>query len=185
MEKRFRLRGVADCGNLGPSNSYLKIANSKQMEIPKQPIHMLWFGIIQYFYIQTLSLLEMNQLLDLYPSLIFQASEDIEGISLDTSDILFDVKPTDFENMLNLRFLKIYCSNYDNLSGVRLPKGLESLPYELRLLHWENYPLQSLPQDFDSCHLVELNMSYSQLQKLWGGTKVSKLLSALLLAPFL
>ncbi|KAG7540173.1 Toll/interleukin-1 receptor homology (TIR) domain superfamily [Arabidopsis thaliana x Arabidopsis arenosa] len=99
------------------------------------------------------------------------ATEDIEGISLDTSDILFDVKPTAFENMLNLRFLKIYCSSYDHLSGLRLPRGLESLPYELRLLHWENYPLQSLPQDFDSCHLVELNMSYSQLQKLWEGTK--------------
>ncbi|XP_023633914.1 disease resistance protein RRS1 isoform X2 [Capsella rubella] len=98
------------------------------------------------------------------------ATEDIEGIALDTSDILFDLNPTAFENMLNLRFLKIYCAN-DNLSGLRLPKGLESLPYELRLLHWENYPLQSLPQDFDSCHLVELNMSYSQLQKLWEGTK--------------
>jgi len=122
----------------------------------------------------------MNQLFDLSEFLIFQATEDIEGISLDTSNLLFDVKPTAFENMLNLRFLKIYCSNYDDISGLRLPRGLESLPYELRLLHWENYPLQSLPQDFDSCHLVELNMSNSQLQKLWEGTKVSKLLSTLL-----
>jgi hypothetical protein len=122
----------------------------------------------------------MNQLLDLSPSLIFQGTEDIEGILLDTSNLTFDVKPGAFENMLSLRFLKIYCSSYENHYSLRLPKGLKFLPDELRLLHWENYPLQSLPQDFDPCHLVELNLSYSQLQKLWAGTKVSKLLSAVL-----
>ncbi|XP_056859891.1 disease resistance protein RRS1B isoform X2 [Raphanus sativus] len=98
-------------------------------------------------------------------------TEDIEGIFLDTSNLVFDVKPTAFDNMLNLRFLKIYCSSHENQYGLGLPRGLESLPYELRLLHWENYPLESLPQEFDPCHLVELNMSYSHLQKLWGGTK--------------
>ncbi|KAJ0252249.1 ADP-ribosyl cyclase/cyclic ADP-ribose hydrolase [Hirschfeldia incana] len=98
-------------------------------------------------------------------------TEDIEGIFLDTSNLVFDVKPTAFDNMLNLRFLKIYCSRHENQYGLGLPRGLESLPYELRLLHWENYPLESLPQEFDPCHLVELNMSYSHLQKLWGGTK--------------
>ncbi|CAH2076518.1 unnamed protein product [Thlaspi arvense] len=98
-------------------------------------------------------------------------TEDIEGIFLDTSNLLFDVKPTAFENMLNLRFLKIYCSSHVNHCELCLPRGLESLPYELRLLHWENYPLHSLPQDFEPSHLVELNMSYSQLQMLWGGTK--------------
>ncbi|KAG7544876.1 Leucine-rich repeat [Arabidopsis suecica] len=102
--------------------------------------------------------------------------EDIEGIFLDASKLCFDVKPTVFENMLNLRFLKIYCSSYENQHELRLPKGLESLPYELRLLHWEYYPLPSLPQDFDPCHLVELNLPYSQLQKLWGGTKNLKML---------
>ncbi|KAJ4913869.1 Disease resistance protein (TIR-NBS-LRR class) [Raphanus sativus] len=98
-------------------------------------------------------------------------TEDIEGIFLDTSNLVFDVKLTAFDNMLNLRFLKIYCSSHENQYGLGLPRGLESLPYELRLLHWENYPLESLPQEFDPCHLVELNMSYSHLQKLWGGTK--------------
>ncbi|CDY35460.1 BnaC03g62000D [Brassica napus] len=78
--------------------------------------------------------------------------------------------------MLSLRFLKIYCSSYEKDSRVLLPKGLDSLPYELRLLHWEKYPLKSLPQNFDPCHLVELNLSYSQLQKLWGGTKNLKML---------
>lgn len=112
--------------------------------------------------------------------LIFQGTEDIEGIFLDTSSLLFDVKPTAFDNMLNLRFLKIYCSSHENQYGLGLPRGLESLPYELRLLHWENYPSESLPQEFDPCHLVELNMSYSHLQKLWEGTKVGKLISLIL-----
>ncbi|CAN8276393.1 unnamed protein product [Cochlearia groenlandica] len=98
-------------------------------------------------------------------------TEDIEGIFLDTSDLIFDVKPTAFDNMINLRFLKIYCSSYAKHYGLCLPKGLGSLPHELRFLHWDNYPLQSLPLDFDPCHLVELNMCYSQLQKLWEGTR--------------
>lgn len=123
-------------------------------------------------------LLEINELHDFY--LIFQGTEDIEGIFLDTSNLVFDVKPTAFDNMLNLRFLKIYCSSHENQYGLRLPRGLESLPYELRLLHWENYPLESLPQEFDPCHLVELNMSYSHLQKLWGGTKVGLLIYLIL-----
>ncbi|XP_019089547.1 PREDICTED: protein SUPPRESSOR OF npr1-1, CONSTITUTIVE 1-like isoform X2 [Camelina sativa] len=105
-----------------------------------------------------------------------KGTEDIEGIVLDASKLVFDVKPTAFENMLNLRFLKIYCSSYENQYEIRLPEGLESLPYELRLLHWEDYPLPSLPQDFDPCHLVELNLAYSRLQKLWGGTKNLKML---------
>ena len=103
-----------------------------------------------------------------------QGTVDIEGIFLDASNLSFDVKSGAFKDMLSLRFLKIYCSNYEKDSRVLLPKGLDSLPYELRLLHWENYPLKSLPQKFDPCHLVELNLSYSQLQKLWGGTKVGK-----------
>ncbi|KAG2319170.1 hypothetical protein Bca52824_012383 [Brassica carinata] len=98
-------------------------------------------------------------------------TEAIKAISLDTTNLRFDVKPTAFENMLNLRFLKIYYFNDESISGLRLPKGLDSLPDGLRLLHWENYPLQSLPQDFDPGHLVQLNMPYSQLQKLWRGTK--------------
>ncbi|KAJ0251093.1 U-box domain-containing protein 5 [Hirschfeldia incana] len=101
---------------------------------------------------------------------------DIEGIFLDASILSFDVKSGAFGNMLSLRFLKIYCSSHKKYSRVCLPKGLVSLPYELRLLHWEKYPLKSLPQNFDPCYLVELNLPYSQLRKLWGGTKNLKML---------
>lgn len=90
----------------------------------------------------------------------------------DTTNLNVIINRMAFNNMYNLRLLKIYSSNSETAQEVNLPDGLESLPYELRLLHWEKYPLQSLPEDFDPSHLVELNMPYSQLQSLWGGTKV-------------
>lgn len=102
----------------------------------------------------------------------FQGTEVIEGIFLDTTKLTVDVNPKAFENMYNLRLLKIYSSNSESTQEFHLPKGLRSLPYELRLLHWEKYPLRSFPEDFDPRHLVELNMPYSHLQNLWEGTKV-------------
>lgn len=109
-------------------------------------------------------------------SIFFQGTEAIEGMFLDTSYLNLDIKPGAFVNMLNLRLLKIYCSNPEIRPVIKISKGfLHSLPNELRLLHWENYPLESLPQNFDPRHLVEINMPYGQLQKLWGGTNVSKL----------
>ncbi|CAH2051493.1 unnamed protein product [Thlaspi arvense] len=100
--------------------------------------------------------------------------EDTETIFLDISNLDFCVKANAFKNMHNLRFLKIYSSNNKNHQGLRIRKALESLPNGLRLLHWEYYPLQSLPRDFDPRHLVELNMPYSKLQKLWGEIKMLK-----------
>ncbi|KAL1218404.1 Disease resistance protein RRS1B [Cardamine amara subsp. amara] len=98
-------------------------------------------------------------------------TEDIEAISLDASNLNLDVKLSSLEYMYNLRFLKIYYSDPENNR-----KALESLPNGLRVLHWEYYPLQSLPQDFNTSNLVELNMPNSQLQTLWGGTKNLKML---------
>uniref|UniRef100_A0A1J3IFP3 Putative WRKY transcription factor 16 n=1 Tax=Noccaea caerulescens TaxID=107243 RepID=A0A1J3IFP3_NOCCA len=109
-----------------------------------------------------------------------QGTEEIEGIFLDTSNLNFDVNPAAFENMLNLRLLKIYCSNPEIHPVISFPKGfLQSLPNELRLLHWENYPLQSFPRNFDARHLVEINMPHSQLKKLWGGTKNLEMLKTI------
>ncbi|KFK26011.1 hypothetical protein AALP_AA8G191300 [Arabis alpina] len=99
------------------------------------------------------------------------AAEDIEGVSLDTSNLTFDVNPDAFKDMVSLRFLKVYNSYSKNVSGLNFPKGLNSLPCELRLLYWENYPFESLPQGFDLRELVELNMPYSQLKKLRARTK--------------
>ncbi|KAG7551041.1 Zinc finger LIM-type [Arabidopsis thaliana x Arabidopsis arenosa] len=108
-------------------------------------------------------------------------AEHIESIFVDTSNLKFDVKHDAFKNMFNLKFLKMYnsCSKY--IPGLNFPKGLDSLPCELRLLHWENYPLQSLPQDFDFRHLVKLSMPYSQLHKLGTRVKDLKMLKRLIL----
>ncbi|XP_009115842.1 probable disease resistance protein At4g19520 [Brassica rapa] len=103
-------------------------------------------------------------------------SEDIEAISLDPSDLNFDLNPMAFEKMYNLRYLKICSSKPGSYSTIHLPKGLKSLPDELRLLHWENFPLLSLPQGFDLMNLVILNMCSSKLQRLWEGTKELEML---------
>nr|WID60880.1 CHS3 protein [Arabidopsis thaliana] len=99
------------------------------------------------------------------------AAEDIEGISLDILNLKFDVNPDSFKKMVNLRFLKVYHSHSNIVHGLNFPKGLSSLPCALRLLHWENYPFESLPQGFDLREVVELSMPDSQLKKLKARTK--------------
>lgn len=105
----------------------------------------------------------------------FQGTKDVEAISLDASNVHPNVSLSSFRSMYNLRYLKIFYSKPESENNRK--KALEplSLPYGLRFLHWEHYPLQSLPQDFDPSNLVEIDMPHSQLQTLWGGTKVSKL----------
>lgn len=98
-------------------------------------------------------------------------TEAIEGIFLDASDLTCELSPTVFDNMYGLRLLKFYCSTSGNDGKLNLPRGLNSLPDELRLLHWENYPLECLPWKFNTENLVEVNMSYGNMEKLWEGVK--------------
>ncbi|XP_056859061.1 disease resistance protein RPP2A isoform X2 [Raphanus sativus] len=99
-------------------------------------------------------------------------TEAIEGIFLDASDLTCELSPTVFSNMYRLRLLKFYCSNTSGYQcKLSLPQGLDTLPDELRLLHWEHYPLDNLPQKFIPENLVEINMPYSNMEKLWEGKK--------------
>ncbi|CAF2042702.1 unnamed protein product [Brassica napus] len=98
-------------------------------------------------------------------------TSDIEGLFLDMSLLKFDASPNVFDKMCNLRLLKFYFSELIENHGVSLPQGLEYLPTKLRLLHWEYYPISSLPQCFDPKNLIELNMPNSSLKKLWKGKK--------------
>ncbi|XP_010439702.1 PREDICTED: probable WRKY transcription factor 19 [Camelina sativa] len=107
--------------------------------------------------------------------------EEIEGIFLDASDIAFELSPTVFERMYRLRLFKLHCPTSDHCK-VCIPQGLNSFPDELRLLHWEKYPLGSLPRNFNPENLVELNMSYSNLTKLWKGTKNLEKLKRIILS---
>ena len=88
------------------------------------------------------------------------------------SQLKFDASPNVFDKMCNLRLLKFYFSELIENHGVSLPQGLEYLPTKLRLLHWEYYPISSLPQCFDPKNLIELNMPNSCVKKLWKDKKV-------------
>lgn len=94
--------------------------------------------------------------------------------------MMFTVDPDAVKNINSLRFLKIYNSDSKNVHGLKFPKE-KFLPSTLTLLHWENYPFKSLPEDFDHRELVELNMPYSQLEKLRARTEVG---NAIQLSPY-
>ena len=69
-----------------------------------------------------------------------------------------------FSEMKNLRLLKI--------NNVKLSQGLNYLSSELRFIHWDGYPLASIPTSFELEKLVELHMHCSLIKQLWKGTKV-------------
>ncbi|KAG2291418.1 hypothetical protein Bca52824_038087 [Brassica carinata] len=109
-------------------------------------------------------------------------TEIIEGIFLNASGLKLKLSSNVFEEMDRLRLLKLHYPTSENDCKVSLPEGLLSLPDELRLLHWERYPLESLPGNFNPENLVELNMPYSNLTKLWEGTESLEMLKRIILS---
>ncbi|XP_052305710.1 disease resistance-like protein DSC1 isoform X5 [Populus trichocarpa] len=94
----------------------------------------------------------------------------VEGIFLDVSKIReIELSSTALGRMYKLRLLKIYNSEAGVKCRVHLPHGLESLSEELRYLHWDGYPLTSLPSNFRPQNLVEINLSCSKVNRLWRG----------------
>ena len=83
------------------------------------------------------------------------------------------MSPEIFMKMFNLRLLSIYSSDITKKCKVYLPQGLDSLPEALRYLHWDEYPLKSLPSNFIPQNLVELSMPNSQVKQLWNVVQVS------------
>ncbi|KHN03086.1 Putative disease resistance protein [Glycine soja] len=75
------------------------------------------------------------------------------------------LRPDAFVRMSNLQFL-----DFGNNSP-SLPQGLQSLPNELRYLHWMHYPLTCLPEQFSAEKLVILDLSCSRVEKLWHEVK--------------
>lgn len=82
------------------------------------------------------------------------------------------LSPLVFARMPKMKFLEIYSSIFEEKS-LYLPEGLKSLPNELRCLHWDAYPLKSLPSTFSAEKLVTLEMKNSLVTKLWDGTQVN------------
>uniref|UniRef100_A0A3N7FA98 ADP-ribosyl cyclase/cyclic ADP-ribose hydrolase n=1 Tax=Populus trichocarpa TaxID=3694 RepID=A0A3N7FA98_POPTR len=94
----------------------------------------------------------------------------VEGIFLDVTKIReIELSSTALERMYKLRLLKIYNSEAGVKCRVHLPRGLEYLSEELRYLHWDGYPLTSLPSKFCPQNLVELSLSSSKVKQLWRG----------------
>lgn len=73
-----------------------------------------------------------------------------------------------FSKMENLRLLKIWNGNFHG--------NIEYLSNELQFLEWHERPLNSLPSDFESDKLVELNLYSSRIEQLWEGEKVRSLI---------
>ncbi|KAI5314301.1 hypothetical protein L3X38_043477 [Prunus dulcis] len=65
--------------------------------------------------------------------------------------------------MENLRLLKIWNGNFHG--------NIEYLSNELQFLEWHECPLNSLPSDFESDKLVELNLYSSRIEQLCEGEK--------------
>ena len=65
------------------------------------------------------------------------------------------LEPECLEKMKNLKFLIV--------SNVAICRGLKYLPNELRVLDWSEFPLSSLPSNFDPQKLVALNMPESRV----------------------
>ncbi|KAH9783469.1 ADP-ribosyl cyclase/cyclic ADP-ribose hydrolase [Citrus sinensis] len=115
-----------------------------------------------------------------------KGTDAIEGIFLNLSKIKgINLDPGAFTNMSNLRLLKFYVPKFYEIekllsmsieeqlsySKVQLPKGLDCLPKILRYLHWDTYPLRTLPSNFKAKNLVELNLRFSKVEQLWEGEK--------------
>ena len=108
------------------------------------------------------------------------------------TDMEFTTKA--FKRMKRLRLFKVYWScGFTNFMGreypkLLVPKDFEFPSYDLRYLHWEGYPLESLPSNFDGENLVELNLEKSNIKYLWKSEKVvlifSYIVSSFLLLIF-
>ncbi|KAG5222153.1 protein SUPPRESSOR OF npr1-1, CONSTITUTIVE [Salix suchowensis] len=88
------------------------------------------------------------------------------------------LKPDAFAMMDSLRFLKFDFDHFseDNKDKILLPPiGLTYLSNKLVYFHWDGFPSISLPQNFCAEHLVELNLSYSKVEKLWTGVQAKNL----------
>ncbi|XP_057989230.1 disease resistance protein RPV1-like [Hevea brasiliensis] len=105
-------------------------------------------------------------------------TENVEGILLYTPwSCSLKLSATAFMKMCNLRFVKVTRDPRNIIefcpSQVHLPHNFEFCPQMLRYLHWDYYPLESLPLNFWPNNLVELYMRHSKLIQLWnGGDKV-------------
>lgn len=97
---------------------------------------------------------------------------DLDEIRINEGGI--ELCPVAFEKMTNLRFITIrreeLCFKREKLI---LKQDLKFLSEELRYLHWDCYPLKSLPSNFNPKNLVKLSLEFSdKIELLWNEDKV-------------
>ena len=102
---------------------------------------------------------------------IFQGTRAIEGLFLDRW-----LTTKSFKEMNRLRLLKIHNPRRKLFLEDHLPRDFEFSSYEYTYLHWDRYPLESLPLNFHAKNLVELLLRNSNIKQLWRGSKVLLLL---------
>ncbi|XP_044469712.1 disease resistance-like protein DSC1 [Mangifera indica] len=90
----------------------------------------------------------------------------IRSICLDMFEVEeLHLNPKAFNNMQNLRFLKIY--EFEHGKKVHGFEKLESDFSELRYFRWHGYSDKSLPPNFNPKNLVALSLRNSELKQLW------------------
>ncbi|CAN8231344.1 unnamed protein product [Cochlearia groenlandica] len=103
-------------------------------------------------------------------------TECVRGIFLNMSNVQkINLCPDVFRRMSNLKFLKFHnshCSQRcDNDLKFQFSKVLDNFPRELVYLHWQGYPYEYLPLEFNPEELVDLNLRSSHIKQLWEGEK--------------
>ncbi|XP_028786082.1 protein SUPPRESSOR OF npr1-1, CONSTITUTIVE 1-like [Neltuma alba] len=109
---------------------------------------------------------------------IFQKSSEIlkenmgsiEGMIMNISEVEETrVIIKAFRSMPNLKFLRVYGNLNVQLRNKLNASGMMFLSKNLMLLDWVGCPLKTLPTTIKGENLVEINMPYSKLTKLWDG----------------
>nr|VDD11658.1 unnamed protein product [Brassica oleracea] len=101
-----------------------------------------------------------------------EGTEQTECISLHTCEMTcaLSLKKSVFELMYKLKFFKVYKHVNDIESRLQVTTDDDYLcmPCNLKLFHWDAFPLTTLPLKAGSYFLVELNLRYSNLETLWN-----------------
>ncbi|XP_068329863.1 disease resistance protein RPV1-like [Pyrus communis] len=104
------------------------------------------------------------------------ATEAVESIILDLSNSReVRLNPEAFVSMTQLRLLKINPEKYqffnDDCCKQHLNGHLKFLSSELRSLSWLGLSPKSLPSNFQFKNLVDLDIRFSRIDRLWEGTQ--------------
>ncbi|CAH8257983.1 unnamed protein product [Arabidopsis lyrata] len=95
-----------------------------------------------------------------------------EGVALHMCEMLqaLSIEGNVLNAINNLKFFKAFMHLNDKESKLKFLPGTDMLPNTLKLLHWDSYPMTTLPPGYYPHCLVELNLRYSSLVHLWDGT---------------